>query len=257
MKNNSIDDSICPLCQKKNHCQARNTALSCWCHQKVIPEELIARVPEELKNKTCICQSCVDAYHKKKYQQKCQTKKDLVDKGIAQATIERGQVLLITGNGKGKSTAGFGVVLRSVGHGYKAAVAQFIKGQWACGERNLLLKHDVPFSVMKTGFTWDTQDKAGDIKAAEQVWQEIKPFLSDERYHIVLLDELTYMLSYQYLDKEEVLTTIANRPEEQTVVITGRGAISELKEVADTVSEIKDTKHAYRQGLKARKGIDW
>lgn len=192
-----------------------------------------------------------------KHKKKSQKHKEKIDASVAKATIQRGMVLLITGNGKGKSTAGFGVVTRSVGHGYKAAVVQFIKGTWDCGERNLLEQHGVPFSVMATGFTWDTQDRQADIKAAAEVWLEAKKYLADPQYHVVLLDELTYMLGYKYLDKQEVLDAITNRPSEQTVVITGRGAIADLKDLADTVSEIKDVKHAYTSGLKARKGVDW
>ena len=192
-----------------------------------------------------------------KHKKKSQKLKEKVDAGVAKATEERGVVLLVTGNGKGKSTAGFGVVSRCVGHGYEAAVAQFIKGTWECGERNLLENNGVPFSVMATGFTWDTQDRESDIAAATEVWNEAKKFLADPRYHVVLLDELTYMLGYKYLDEEEVLQAIRSRPAEQSVVITGRGAIGSLRELADTVSEIKDVKHAYTSGVKERKGVDW
>lgn len=192
-----------------------------------------------------------------KHRLKSQKHKEKVDGKVAKAKIEKHLLLVITGNGKGKSTAGFGVVTRCVGHGYKAAVVQFIKGRWECGERNLLEKQGVPFAVMGTGFTWNTQDKQADIEAATAVWVQAKAFLSDPQYHVVLLDELTYMLGYGYLDKEEVLTAIRNRPKEQTVVVTGRGAIPELRELADTVSEIKDEKHAFRSGIKARKGVDW
>lgn len=192
-----------------------------------------------------------------KHKKKSQKLKEKVDASVAQATEERGVVLLITGNGKGKSTAGFGVVARCVGHGYKAAVAQFIKGTWECGERNLLQQNGVPFAVMATGFTWDTQDREADIVAATEVWKQAKEYLADPSYHVVLLDELTYMLGYKYIDKDEVLDAIANRPPEQSVVITGRGAVASLREIADTVSEIKDIKHAYTSGVKARKGIDW
>lgn len=194
---------------------------------------------------------------KDKHKIKSQKLKEKVDASVAKAIEERGVVLLISGNGKGKSTAGFGVVTRCVGHGYKAAVAQFIKGTWECGERNLLQSHGVMFSVMATGFTWDTQDRVADIKAAKAVWAEAKKYLADPQYHVVLLDELTYMLGYKYLDKQEVIDSINQRPKEQTVVITGRGAVAELKELADTVSEIKDIKHAYTAGVKARKGVDW
>ncbi|MCP4271073.1 MAG: cob(I)yrinic acid a,c-diamide adenosyltransferase [Gammaproteobacteria bacterium] len=192
-----------------------------------------------------------------KHKRKSQKLKEKVDAGIAKAQIERGILLVLTGDGKGKSTAGFGTVTRTVGHGLKAAVAQFIKGNWDCGERNLLQQQGVPFSVMETGFTWDTQDREADIAAAKIVWEDVKQFLSNPDYHLVLLDELTYMLSFDYLDKQEVLEAIKNRPENQTVIVTGRGAITELRDLADTVSVIKDEKHAYKAGIKARKGIDW
>ena len=184
-------------------------------------------------------------------------KKIKVDKGVAKAKEERGIVLVITGNGKGKSTAGFGNVTRCVGHGYKAAVVQFIKGKWDSGERALLEKNGVPFAVMGTGFTWETQNPEADKIAANKVWQEAKKFLANPEIHLVLLDELTYMLSYEYLPKEEVLAAINNRPKEQSVVVTGRRAIDELIDIADTVSDIQDTKHAFRAGIKARKGVDW
>jgi len=192
-----------------------------------------------------------------KHQKKSQKLKEKVDAGIAKATVEQGVLIVLTGNGKGKSTSGFGTVCRAVGHGYKAAVAQFIKGQWECGERNLLEKSGVPFHIMKTGFTWDTQDKQLDTEAAQKVWNAIKPYLENPDYHLVLLDELTYMLSFKYLDQDEVLETLKNRPKEQSVIITGRGAPTAIRELADTVSEIKELKHAYNQGIMARKGIDW
>lgn len=192
-----------------------------------------------------------------KHKIKAQKQKEKVDANVAKAQIERGIMLVITGKGKGKSTAGFGTVCRAVGHGYKAAVVQFIKGKWDCGERDLLEQHGVPFAVMGTGFTWETQNRETDIAAAENVWQQAKKFLANPDIHLVLLDEMTYMLGYDYLNKDEVLSAIANRPENQSVVVTGRGAITELKDMADTVSEIKDVKHAFREGIKARKGVDW
>ncbi len=192
-----------------------------------------------------------------KHKIKAQKQKAKVDARVAEAQIERGIVIVITGNGKGKSTSGFGTVARCVGHGYKAAVVQFIKGTWDCGERDLLESHGVPFAVMGTGFTWNTQDRESDIAAASKVWQQAKAFLDDPQYHLVLLDELTYMLGYDYLPKDEVLNAIKNRPKNQSVVVTGRGAISELRDLADTVSEIKDVKHAFKSGIKARKGVDW
>ena len=192
-----------------------------------------------------------------KHKRKSQKLKEKVDAGIARANIERGIIIVLTGNGKGKSTSGFGNVARAVGHGFKAAVAQFIKGQWECGERDLLEQHGVPFTVMDTGFTWETQSREVDTAAAERVWSEIKPYLANPDYQLVLLDELTYMLSFNYLDEDEVLATLQARPENQTVIITGRGATTALRDLADTVSEVKEIKHAYNAGIMARKGVDW
>lgn len=192
-----------------------------------------------------------------RHQQRQQRLKAKVDARIAAATQDKGLVLVITGNGKGKSTAGFGIVTRAVGHGLTAAVAQFIKGNWECGERNLLQKHGVPFSVMATGFTWETQNRAVDIAAATQVWQDCAAYLRDPTIDVVLLDELTYMLSYDYLDPATVLDAIKNRPAHQHVVITGRAAHRELIAIADTVSEVQSIKHAFDAGIQVQKGIDW
>lgn len=198
-----------------------------------------------------------DDYKAKRHQQRQQQLKQQVDQAVAKADQDKGLLLVLTGNGKGKSTAGFGTVARAVGHGYQAAVVQFIKGDWACGERNLLQQHGVPFVVMATGFTWDTQDKAADIAAAQSVWQQAKAFLADERIDLVLLDELTYMLSYHYLDLDEVLACIRQRPAGQHVVVTGRNCHRRLLEMADTVSDIQVVKHAFEAGIRAQQGIDW
>ena len=191
------------------------------------------------------------------HQKRQQKLKEKVDERIAAATEDKGLLLVITGNGKGKSTSGFGMVTRSVGHGLKAAVCQFIKGTWECGERNLLTEKGVPFYVMNTGFTWETQNKEADIAAAEIVWQAAKKLLSDSSVNTVLLDELTYMLSYHYLDIDEVLECIANRPIGQHVIVTGRACHRRLIEMADTVSEVQSIKHAFDNGIQVQKGIDW
>lgn len=198
-----------------------------------------------------------DQSKEQKHKARMQKVKEKVDARIDAATEERGLLLVITGNGKGKSTSGFGTVARAVGHGLNAAVAQFIKGTWACGERNLLENAGVKFHVMATGFTWNTQDRSQDIAAAESVWQQCKSLLSDKNIDLVLLDELTYMLSYKYLDLDEVLAAIKNRPAHQHVVVTGRGAHRALIELADTVSEVQSIKHAFDNGIKAQQGIDW
>ena len=192
-----------------------------------------------------------------KHKERMQKLKEKVDERIESATEEKGLFIVITGNGKGKSTSGFGTVVRAVGHGLNASVVQFIKGTWDCGERNLLENAGVDFHVMGTGFTWNTQDKSQDIAAAEKVWAEAKPLLTDPNIDLVLLDELTYMIAYHYLDLDDVKSAIANRPIKQHVIVTGRGCHRELIEMADTVSEVKSVKHAFDSGVKAQKGIDW
>lgn len=192
-----------------------------------------------------------------RHQQRQQQVKAKVDARIAAATTDKGLLLVITGNGKGKSTAGFGVVTRAVGHGKTAAVVQFIKGTWECGERNLLRQHGVEFAVMATGFTWETQNRETDIAACQQVWQAAKRMLQDPTIDVVLLDELTYMVSYHYLALDEVLSALAARPVGQHVVITGRNAHRALVEAADTVSQIENVKHAFDAGIRVQQGIDW
>lgn len=186
-----------------------------------------------------------------------QKMKQQVDAHVAAATRETGVLMVITGEGKGKSTAGFGTIARAVGHGQSAAVVQFIKGNWACGERNLLESAGVPFAVMATGFTWETQDKAADTAAALATWQQAEAFLADERISLVLLDELTYMLSYHYLPLERVLNAISQRPAHQHVIVTGRNCHRSLLALADTVSEINCVRHAFNQGIKAQQGFDY
>lgn len=192
-----------------------------------------------------------------KHKQRQQKLKQQVDQRIAAATDEKGLFLVITGNGKGKSTSAFGTALRAVGHGMKVAVAQFIKGEWACGERDILQQHGVEFAVMATGFTWNTQDRQADIDAAEKVWEQAKQMLTDPSLDLVVLDELTYMLSFKYLDLEQVVAAIEQRPQGQHLIVTGRACHRRLIELADTVSEVQPIKHAFDAGIKAQKGIDW
>jgi cob(I)alamin adenosyltransferase len=199
-----------------------------------------------------------------KHKQRMQQRKQLVDAAIARADQERGVVIVLTGDGKGKSSSGFGTVLRCLGHGYKVAVVQFIKGTWECGEKNFLTESlfrgapaQLEYYVMGTGFTWETQNAELDRQAAEKVWAECEHVFSDPEIHLVLLDELTYMLNYHYLDKDKVLDAIRKRPLNQNVIITGRGAKHYLQELADTFSEIKAIKHAFDAGIKAQKGIEW
>jgi len=185
--------------------------------------------------------------------------KKTIDAHIAQASIEKGVLILLTGNGKGKSSSAFGMVFRALGYGHKVGVIQFIKGQQLSGEE-IYLKDKLPeveFYQMGTGFTWDTQDRSSDIEAAVRTWAHAKLMLSDPSYNLVVLDELTYMLAYDYLGEDEVISALQSRPPEQSVIVTGRGGGAKLKEIADTVSEIKEIKHAYNNGVMARKGVDF
>jgi cob(I)alamin adenosyltransferase len=195
-----------------------------------------------------------NARHKKAMQRK----KAHIDQRIAAATTDKGLLLVLTGNGKGKSSSAFGMLARSVGHGLRCGVVQFIKGQWECGEHLLFANHpQVEFHVMNTGFTWETQDRESDIAAAESTWAHAERLLADSSIDVVLLDELTYMLTYGYLGADRVLSALQNRPASQHVIITGRNASKSLVELADTVSEINDVKHAFNAGIKVQKGIDY
>lgn len=180
-----------------------------------------------------------------------------VQDNIAQAQQERGQILLITGNGKGKTTAGFGTVIRALGHQQQVAVVQFVKGNHECGERNLLTLLNIYVHTMETGFSWDSDNPDNDHIAALQAWQQAKHYLQDPNLDLVLLDELTYMITWGVIDVTEVIAALQQRPCTMSVIITGRAAHRELKAIADTVSEIRPVKHAFKQGLKARKGLDW
>lgn len=199
-----------------------------------------------------------------RHQERMQQRKEIVDAKIAKATEERGVVIVLTGDGKGKSSSGFGTALRCLGHGYKVAIVQFIKGTWECGEKNFLTESlfrgenaKLEYFVMGTGFTWETQNAELDRAAAEKVWAECEHVFSDPEIHLVLLDEITYMLNFKYLDKEKVVEAIKNRPINQNVIITGRGAKKYLEDLADTFSEVKAIKHAFDEGVKAQKGIEW
>ncbi|MDB4427150.1 cob(I)yrinic acid a,c-diamide adenosyltransferase [Porticoccaceae bacterium] len=193
------------------------------------------------------------------HKRKMQNQKEKVDAKIAASDEERGVMIVLTGDGKGKSSSAFGMVMRAMGYGYKVGVVQFIKGEQLSGEELYVREKcpEIEFYQMGTGFTWNTQDRSGDIAAAERTWAVVEPMLKDESIHLVILDELTYMLSYKYLDEEMVLKALANRPKNQSVVVTGRGGGSAIRDLADTVSEIKDVKHAYHDGVKARRGVDF
>jgi len=182
-----------------------------------------------------------------------------VDAGIEAARTERGVAVLVTGNGKGKTSSAFGMVMRALGYGMKVGVVQFIKGEQLSGEEIYLREHcpQVDFYQMGTGFTWDTQDRSGDIAAARATWVEAARMLADPAYDLVVLDELTYMIAYDYLPEADIIAALRGRPLGQSVVVTGRGGGAALQDVMDTVAEVKDIRHAYNAGIKARKGVDY
>ncbi len=188
-----------------------------------------------------------------------QKQKAKVDAGIEAASIERGVAILLTGNGKGKTSSAFGMIMRALGYGHKVGVVQFIKGQQLSGEELYLRDHcpQVEFHQMGTGFTWDTQDRDSDIAAAEKTWVWAEAMLSNDRFDLVVLDELTYMIAYQYLNEEAILSALKHRPIEQSVVVTGRGGGAALQAIMDTISEVKEVKHAFKAGVKARQGVDF
>ena len=199
-----------------------------------------------------------DSERQARHKRAMQRKKAHVDARIAAATIDKGLLVVLTGNGKGKSSSAFGMLARSVGHGLRCGVVQFIKGQWECGEQLLFSDHSlVEFHVMNTGFTWETQDREKDIEAARETWRHAAALLTDPATELVILDELTYMLTYGYLDTEEVVSALRQRPPNQHVVITGRNASQALLDLADTISEITSVRHAFDHGVRVQKGVDY
>ncbi|WOX06893.1 cob(I)yrinic acid a,c-diamide adenosyltransferase [Microbulbifer pacificus] len=203
-----------------------------------------------------------DNNKQQRHKKRMQARKEIVDAGVSRALEERGIVIVYTGDGKGKTTAAVGTVTRALGYGYTVVVGQFIKGVWECGEKNLLTqldpdKYPLQWFEMGTDFTWETQDFEADKAAALALWVKLKSALADKSVYLVVMDELTYALNYKWLDKAEVLEAIENRPPEQSVIITGRGAKQYLVDVADTVTEMKSHKHAFENGISARKGVEW
>lgn len=185
-------------------------------------------------------------------------KKALIDSRIAAANHEQGLLLVNTGNGKGKSTAAFGLLARALGHGMRAAVVQFVKGRSDTGEEAFFKQHPgVAWHVMGEGFTWETQSRERDIAAAEQGWAVARAHLCDPSVGVLVLDELNIVLKYHYLDLDTVLDDLTSRPPMQHVIVTGRGALPELVAIADTVTEMQPVKHAYEAGIKAMPGVEW
>lgn len=194
------------------------------------------------------------------YQQKMQRRKEIQEQRVAQASKEKGLIIVNTGHGKGKTTAALGMVLRSLGHGYKVAIVQFIKGAWEPAEKAVLQKfsEQLVFTAMGEGFTWETQDKERDTEKAREAWEKGLSYLKNPDFKLVLLDEINVALKLGYLDIQEVLKGLEEKPEDSHVILTGRGAPKELIERADLVTEMTLVKHPFReQGVKAQAGIEY
>lgn len=194
-----------------------------------------------------------------RHTEKMKKKKAARDKIIATKTIEKGLVMVHTGKGKGKSTAAFGMIFRALGNDMNVGIVQFVKGKWGTGERKILeaFPDQVQITAMGDGFTWETQDRQRDIEAAKQAWERAKKMIMDEDIHMVLLDELNIVLRYDYLDINEVVAFLAQKPQMKHVIITGRNAKDELIDVADLVTEMTMIKHPFRSGVKAQVGVEF
>jgi cob(I)alamin adenosyltransferase len=200
----------------------------------------------------------IDKAEAERHRAKMAKRKAVQDAEVAGKTIEKGLLIVHTGTGKGKSTAAFGLALRMLGRGHRVGVVQFIKGAWHSAERDALAAFgdQVVWHTMGEGFTWETQDRERDVAAAEKAWQQAVSFLTDPAVNLVVLDEINIALKHRYLDPQAVLAALRARPPMQHVVLTGRGALAEIIEAADTVTEMQDIKHAYRAGIQAQKGVE-
>ncbi|WP_057464424.1 cob(I)yrinic acid a,c-diamide adenosyltransferase [Pseudovibrio sp. POLY-S9] len=195
-----------------------------------------------------------------RHAEKMRKKKAARDKIMATKTIEKGLLIVHTGKGKGKSTAGFGMIFRSLGHGHKVAVVQFVKGRLETGERMALDRFSdlVTIKRMGEGFTWETQDRQRDITAAHAAWDAAKELISSREHKMILLDELNIVLRYEYIPLEDVVAFLRDeKPDDVHVVITGRNAKDELIEIADLVTEMGQIKHPFRSGVKPQEGIEF
>ncbi|NJK46940.1 cob(I)yrinic acid a,c-diamide adenosyltransferase [Candidatus Gracilibacteria bacterium] len=194
------------------------------------------------------------------HKQKMQRRKEIQEQRLAERSQEKGLIIVHTGNGKGKTTAALGMVMRSLGHGYKVAIVQFIKGAWEPAEKAVFSRWEgqLEFYAMGEGFTWETQDRDRDIQKAQEAWQKGLEFIRNPEYKLVLLDEINVALKLGYLDVKEVLSGLEQKPEDSHVILTGRGAPSELIEKADLVTEMTLIKHPFKeQGVKAQPGIEF
>ncbi len=194
------------------------------------------------------------------HKQKMQRRKEVQEQRLASKNQEKGLIIVNTGNGKGKTTAALGMVMRSLGHGYKVAIVQFIKGAWEPAEKAVLEKwqDQLKFHAMGEGFTWETQDRARDMAKAEEAWETALQYIRNPDFKLVLLDEVNVALKHGYLSPEMILNGLAEKPEDSHVILTGRGAPEALIEQADLVTEMTLVKHPFReQGVKAQAGIEF
>ncbi len=213
-----------------------------------------------LNNETDVARSNSSTLTDEQYQSKMQRRKEVQQERVAKADQEKGLIIVNTGNGKGKTTAALGMVLRSLGHGYKVAIVQFIKGAWEPAEKAVfsLWSEQLEFHAMGEGFTWETQDRNRDIEKARQAWQTALTFIRNPDYKLVLLDEVNVALKLGYLQVEEVLAGLEEKPVDSHLILTGRGAPAALIERADLVTEMTLIKHPFReQGVKAQPGIEF
>ena len=194
--------------------------------------------------------------HKQKMQQQQAEHRERVREAV---NPERALVLVHTGDGKGKSSSAFGVIIRALGWGQRVGVVQFIKGNWKTGERRFFEKFedDVVWHTMGDGFTWDTQDKEQDIRAAEAAFSRAKEMMMSDDFDLIVLDEINIAMRYDYLDVAAVIAGLESRADRTSVILTGRNAKPELIEYADLVSEMVEVKHPYQSGIKAQRGIDF
>jgi cob(I)alamin adenosyltransferase len=219
--------------------------------QQLDSDQEIARVIDEVMSSTL---------NDERYRKKMQRRKEVQDKRIAEAAPEKGLIIVNTGNGKGKTTAALGMVLRSLGHGYKVAIVQFIKGAWEPSEKRVFSnwQDQLEFHAMGEGFTWETQDRDRDLDKASAAWEKSLEYIRNPDFKLVLLDEINIALRMGYLQVEQVLSGLAQKPVDKHVILTGRGAPAALIERADLVTEMTLVKHPFKdQGVKAQPGIEY
>ena len=200
-----------------------------------------------------------DPAEAERHRAKMAKRKAVQDAEVAGKTIEKGLLMVHTGAGKGKSTAAFGLALRMLGRGQRVGVVQFIKGAWHTAERDALAKfgEQIVWHTMGEGFTWETQDRARDVAAAERAWPKARELMDDPRFRLVILDELNIALRYDYLDLNSVVGALSARRPDLHVVVTGRNAKLELVAAADLVTEMTLVKHHFAAGVKAQEGIEF